>query len=136
MVTGPVLQAKLDLPGSSKNLQSVREVIESTASEVGFSVDDVRKIVTAAFEAVANAVTHGSPLESKNTISITISVYADKLVVEVADQGEGFPLNILKKMPDTSSPRGRGIPLMYSLVDEVKFENNSGGRVILTKYRG
>lgn len=136
MVAGPIVQAKLDLPGSSKNLQSVREIIETTADEVGFSVDDVRRIVTAAFEAVTNAVIHGSPLGNKNTVGVTISVYTDKLVVEVDDQGGGFPLNVLKKMPDTSSPRGRGIPLMYSLVDEVSFKNNGGGKVILTKYRG
>lgn len=135
MAADPIIRARLDISSSPNNLQSVREIIETTAGEVGFPLDDVHKIVTAAFEAVVNAITHGSPLGDKNTISIFVSVYDDRMVVEVEDQGEGFPKSTIRKMPDTTSPRGRGIPLMHSLVDDVRFKNNSGGKVILTKYR-
>jgi len=136
MAADPIIRTRLDIPSSPKNLQSVREIMETTASEAGFPINDVRKIVTAAFEAVVNAITHGSPLGDKNTIRISVSVFDDRMVVEVADQGKGFPKSTIRKMPDTTSPRGRGIPLMCSLVDDVRLKNNSGGKVILTKYRG
>lgn len=131
----PLAESSVTIPSCPEHLPRVRDVIEITAAQVGFPVEDVHRIVTAAFEAAVNAATHGSPLGSKNRITVDIRVYSDKLVVEVKDQGHGFQNNTERKMPGITAPRGRGIPLMRTLVDDVRFLNEDGGRVILTTYR-
>jgi anti-sigma regulatory factor (Ser/Thr protein kinase) len=135
MTEAPIVQARLVVPSSPEHLTNVRELVEDTAGQVGFSVSEVQRIVTAAYEAVVNAATHGSPLGSQSSIEINVRAYSDRLVIEVQDQGDGFPSNISKRMPDTSSRRGRGIPLMHALVDEVQFDDSDGGKVTLTKYK-
>jgi anti-sigma regulatory factor (Ser/Thr protein kinase) len=135
MTESPIVQARLVIPSSPEHLTNIRDLVEDAAGQVGFSVSEVQRIVTAAYEAVVNAATHGSPLEGKNSIEIDVRAYPDKLVIEVQDQGDGFPASLSEKMPDTSSRRGRGIPLMYALVDEVRFDDSSGGKVTLIKYK-
>ena len=135
MTEEPIVQSSVTIPSAPEHLARVRDVIEITASQIGFPVEDVQRIVTAAFEAAVNAATHGSPLGPKNKITVDIRVYNDKLVVEVRDQGLGFDDNTDQEMPDITAPRGRGIPLMRALVDDVQFLSNDGGRVILTKFR-
>jgi anti-sigma regulatory factor (Ser/Thr protein kinase) len=116
-------------------LPRVRDLIESSAVAAGFGPTDVQRVVTAAFEAVTNAATHGSPLGAANSIAVVVSTYADRLVIDVTDEGNGFDDGAPCCMPDTSSRRGRGLALMRALMDEVRLENAEGGRVTLTKYR-
>jgi len=135
MPAPPIVQAGLVIPSRPEHLPEVRELVGSTADKAGFPPHEVQRIVTAAFEAVVNAATHGSPLAPQNTINVTVSVYADRMVVEVADQGPGFGNANAHEMPDLASARGRGIALMRALVDEVELVTDGGGKVILTKYR-
>jgi anti-sigma regulatory factor (Ser/Thr protein kinase) len=130
----PIALSKLVVPSKPEYMPSVREFIEKAALNVGFTEQETQRIVTAAFEAVANAATHGSPHGPQDVITIKISIYDDRFVVEIIDHGNGIAL-APKAMPDVTSLRGRGIPLMKALVDDVEIVNNSGARVILTKYR-
>lgn len=130
----PISQSKLVIPNKFEHISRVRDLIGRAAKQAGFSPQEVQRIATAAFEAVINAATHGSPLGVKNTISIDVRVYADKFIVEVADQGPGFGDFKPSKMPDVTSNRGRGVPLMWALMDDVKITSNDGARVTLTKY--
>jgi anti-sigma regulatory factor (Ser/Thr protein kinase) len=135
MLRPPVAESKIIIPSKLEHLPRVRDLVESMAEQAGFSPQETQRIVTAAFEAVANAVTHGSPVGAENTVCVDVLVYPDKMVVEVADQGPGFGKVSSREMPDVSSSRGRGIPLMHTLVDDVQLVAENGGKVILTKYR-
>ncbi len=131
----PVIEAKLVVPSSREHLPSIRSLIEHTTAQAGFPTEDIQRIVTAAFEAVVNAITHGSPHGSEDSVSIGLYVYRNHLVIEIEDKGSGITDGINKVMPDITSHRGRGIPLMYALMDDVKFVSLNGGtKVILTKY--
>lgn len=131
----PVAQAKLVIPSRIEHLSRIRELIENSAAQAGFSPQRVQRIVTAAFEAVVNAATHGSPLGPNNVITVVVRVFEDRLEIEVFDQGDGFPDLKLRDMPDTTSSRGRGIALMRTLMDKVELDNGSGARVKLTSFR-
>lgn len=135
MPNTPLIEAKLVIPSRLDNLPRIRELVDSTAGQAGFGQQEIQRIVTAAFEAVVNAITHGSPLGSKNTISVDIRIFPDRFVVDVSDQGPGFQGMLSREMPDASSRRGRGLPLMQALVDEVQLSTTNGGRVTLTMYR-
>ncbi len=131
----PVTQTKITIPSRLDHLRRVRDLIEHAALQTEFPEREVQRIVTAAFEAVTNAATHGSPLGEENQITVIAQVYPDRFVVEIHDQGNGIPKITLPEMPTTDSSRGRGIPLMRILMDQVKLSNDDGGRVVLTKFR-
>jgi serine/threonine-protein kinase RsbW len=131
----PIAQARLTISSRLEGLPQVRELIETSAAQMDFTEQEVQRIVTAAFEAVANAATHGSPMGGRNSITVVTQVFPDRFVVEVRDQGDGITHSILPDMPTTESSRGRGLPLMRALMDEVNVSNDGGCRVVLVKYR-
>ena len=135
MTDVPIVQAKLVVSSRLERLPEVRDLIEHTAGQAGFSLQEVQRIVTAVFEAVTNAVVHGSPEGPSNTITIVGRLFPDRFEVQIEDEGPGFDDLTPRRMPDATSRRGRGIALMHTLMDHVELESNPHGRVTLTHYR-
>jgi serine/threonine-protein kinase RsbW len=136
-IDNPIATAMIAVPSKAEYLPGIRDLVEKAASNAGFSMQEVQRLATAAFEAATNALIHGSPLGIANTITVNVIACKDRVVVEVKDQGPGFDLSVKShEMPDMCSPRGRGIPLMMALVDSVETVSDNGTRVILTKYLG
>lgn len=135
MTEPSIAQAHLVIPSSVEYLPSVRDLIESSAEQMGFEPQEVQRVVTAAFEAVVNAITHGSPRGTEDTVRIDILIYDNKFEIRIADQGPGFTVTSPSEMPDVSSPRGRGLPLMQALVDEVHISNTPSGKITLIKHK-
>jgi serine/threonine-protein kinase RsbW len=116
------------------DLPKWRRAIFDAAREAGFAEQDSWDIVSAVCEACSNAVVHG--VKGRDG-GVTLSVRAndERFEAVVADPGDGF------EMPGGAPPatrkpgRGRGIPLMTKLMDEVAFECRPGCRVTLIKRR-
>lgn len=123
----------LTISDAKKDLPICRDTIERTAAEMGFKGNDLGDVVAAVFEACVNAVTHGCN-GPKGTVNLRIRTYDDRFEAVVKDSGNGFPCPDHLLMPSLVSPRGRGIPLMKELMDEVIFEDDKGCKVTLTKY--
>lgn len=94
---------------------------------------DVR---TALYEAIANAVIHGNREDVKKQVRIRCRFDARQCVsISVSDEGEGFDP---RKVPDPTRPEnlesehGRGIFLMRTYMDEVRYEKG-GTEVHLVK---
>ncbi|MGH9575593.1 MAG: ATP-binding protein [Candidatus Acidiferrales bacterium] len=94
---------------------------------------DVR---TALYEAVANAVIHGNREDVKKQVHIWCRYDARECVlISVSDEGDGFDP---KAVPDPTRPEnlesehGRGIFLMKTYMDEVRYEKG-GTEVHLMK---
>lgn len=95
--------------------------------------DDVR---TALIEAMANAVVHGNHEDVKKQVRVRCRYEPENCVsITVADEGEGFDP---AAVPDPTKPQnlqsehGRGIFLMKTFMDEVRFEKH-GTEVHLVK---
>ncbi len=95
--------------------------------------DDVR---TALIEAMANAVVHGNHGDVKKQVRVRCRYEPQDCVsIVVADEGEGFDP---AAVPDPTKPQnlqsehGRGIFLMKTFMDEVRFEKH-GTEVHLIK---
>ncbi len=88
--------------------------------------DMIFRVKLCLHEAVINAVEHGNKLDSRLTVKVVITVDKNQLIIEVADQGEGFDY---KKIPNPTSPanlsktKGRGIFLIRNLMNKVSFHN-------------
>jgi serine/threonine-protein kinase RsbW len=84
-------------------------------------------IVLASWEAIANAMEHGSLGDAEGEGEVTMSVRDGTVETEVVDRGQwrGEP---------SAPPRGKGLVLMRGLVDEVRVEpGDSGTRVVLRR---
>jgi serine/threonine-protein kinase RsbW len=96
-------------------------------------------IVTAVVEAATNAIQHGNRQDASKQVDITVTVRPELLAVSVRDMGHGLAPEVTAagEFPeDVLALRGRGIALMRTLMDDVKFEwTKTGTTVRLVKQR-
>lgn len=122
------------LEPSPSALITVREFIKATLVPFKSVQPHVNDIVAATHEACKNAVVHNP--DSDGPVDIVCEVRDDSVVVEVADKGRGFDAsNLPPGPPDPEAIQGRGIFIIYSLMDAVEAESGSGGTRIRMQKR-
>ena len=114
-------------------LSMARGRVEQLLTQTGLTPDEVFDMTLAGGEALGNAIDH----TSAEGVLLTVSVYADRAVVEVADCGDGFdptrPGDGAEDAADLSDEtswdleRGRGIKLMRMLADSVEIGRKANG---------
>ncbi len=103
----------------------------------GFSQDDIFAVHLAVGEAFLNAVKHGNKMDSAKKVKIDYSVGSDRFEVSITDEGDGFDP---ESVPDPRvgenlyMPEGRGLLLMRSYMDVVKF-NERGNSVYMARFK-
>lgn len=119
-----------------QNLADVRERVTQMVRPLAFADSALFDIKVALGEALANAVRHGSPDGGEGTITIVVSAYADRAVIEVTDSGSGFDGEHVCT-DDLYAVGGRGVMFMRALMDNVCFApaNGGGTTVRLVKHR-
>jgi serine/threonine-protein kinase RsbW len=99
----------------------------SVARLMGFADDRIEDLKTAIAEACINAMEHGNKLDETLSVGVILSMKQDSLEVKVLDTGKGPQAHsatapdIDKKMHEEEEPRGMGMFLIESLVDEVEW---------------
>jgi serine/threonine-protein kinase RsbW len=111
------------------------ECSASVAKKMGFTQDRIEDLKTAVAEACLNAIEHGNKMDTNTKVGITLTVEESKLQVSVKDQGKGIDQiltpSIENKVGGKENPRGWGIFLIKSLMNEVSFEPSpEGGNII------
>jgi serine/threonine-protein kinase RsbW len=129
----------IELPAKKTDLARCRAEVEKRAAAMGFKGDDLWGIVSAVFEACANAITHGRNIQSDHKephdrFTLSISTCKDRFKAVIKDSGDGFICPSNAPMPTPAARRGRGIPMMKAFMDEVKFERDKGCKVTLITY--
>ena len=114
-------------------LSMARGRVEQLLTQTGLTPDEVFDMTLAGGEALGNAIDH----TSAEGVLLTVSVYADRVVVEVADCGDGFDPtrsgdgaeDAVDLSDETSGDleRGRGIKLMRMLADSVEIGRKANG---------
>ncbi len=128
---------KLVIPSSLEQIEIIEKAAEKTADKMKFTDEEKDSLAIAVTEAVNNAILHGNKLDKNKKVTILFQLEKDKLVVRIKDEGPGFkpeqvsdplaPENLLKES-------GRGIFILSSLMDEVKYEfDENGTEIILVK---
>ena len=106
----------------------------SVAKSMNFPADRVEDLKTAVAEACMNAIEHGNKLDASTKVGISLTVDKGRLQVAVQDEGAGIgPVatpDIDSQMEGKTDPRGWGIFLIKSLMDEVSFESTPEGNVV------
>ena len=92
------------------HLESVdiaEQVAVRAAEASGFDEDDVHKIGMAVREGMINAYNYGNRQDHSKKIMMTIELKAEKMIIHVLDQGEGFDL------ADSTRSAGRREPAAH-----------------------
>ena len=85
--------------------------------------DAQRSVVLAVSEAAANAVEHGHGSDGLGVVSVMARVDDGRVALSVRDRG-GW------REPGDPGDRGRGLPIIEAIVDEVSIEQTEGGTVV------
>ncbi len=125
---------ELHIPSVMGYEKIAMECAASMAKKMGFTEDRIEDLKTAVSEACLNAIEHGNKMDTSTKVGITLTAEESRLQVSVKDEGKGtvkVPTpSIESKIKGEDKPRGWGIFLIKSLVNEVTFEQGpEGGNV-------
>jgi anti-sigma regulatory factor (Ser/Thr protein kinase) len=115
------------IPGDPKYVSMVRRAMRTIAIDLGFAEDVIWKIEVSVAEALANAVEHGSPGQNRNNVVVACTFEAGKLTIDVMDEGPGFALPNSDEIWESLDERGRGLRMIYELMDNVKVSRSRRG---------
>jgi serine/threonine-protein kinase RsbW len=119
------------------SVNKAEEMADQAASQAGFDEDTRGGISMAVREGMINAVLHGNAYDPAKRVNLTFEQAGHELIVTIADEGKGF---MPEEVPNPLAPEnllkqsGRGIFLMRTFMDEVRFRKlNSGTEITLIK---
>jgi serine/threonine-protein kinase RsbW len=118
--------AELSVPSEPGNERRAMEEVAGAVMELGLPERTLERLKTAVAEATMNAMEHGNHYSVELPVFIEVSASEADLSVKITDEGSG-PLAFDSEMPDleaklegVQTPRGWGLFLIKSMVDEMK----------------
>jgi len=129
------IELDIKVPNHTKYLSLVGRIGEDIAKEIDRYLGDRESLAyqlnLVLTEAMTNAIKYGAPESSDEKVHILINVGENELSIRIYDCGQGFDINEIPA-PDFEKleDRGRGIFLIRSLMDSVKYVKGSEGNVL------
>ena len=102
----------------------VFQQIQAKLIDHNFGKDDIFAVHLTLEEAFLNAVKHGNKMDPSKKVKVEYSIDADKIEISITDQGSGFRPDAVDDPrfgENLFKPGGRGLLLMNSYMDMVKF---------------
>ena len=135
---------ELEFPARVEYVALARLVVSSLASSRrAISDDRIDDLKVAVSEACTNAIEAHGAADIDDRVLLRCAEWGDRLEVQIEDRGHGFDPASLPTHPPVTDPerlnfdRGFGIPLIRTLVDDVKFASSRDGTsVVMTIYCG
>jgi len=100
----------------------------AVAQQMGFASERVKDLKTAVSEACLNAIEHGNQLDASTQVLVLLNIDADRLSIDVTDEGRGGPPpnqfpepDIKRKVAGQETLRQMGMYVIQNLVDEAGF---------------
>jgi len=107
------------LPRDEQTVPVSRHIAANAMAEIGVAEDSTHDIAVALTEACTNVLKHSGPGDE---YEVSLEVDEDQCVIRVVDTGRGFDAASLDfGHARNSAEQGRGIELMRTLVDQVRF---------------
>jgi serine/threonine-protein kinase RsbW len=128
---------QLHVPSSTENLSMIRDFVGSIGERAGFTKGELLKLELAVDEACANVIEHAYGSDSTREVTVKATIDPDVVQIRIVDTGRGFDPTAVKEADLDSLIRqrksgGLGMPLMRSLMDEVRYEIGPGQKNELT----
>ncbi len=129
------LEVDIKVPNQTRYLSLIGKIGEDIAKELvkydGDKATLAYHLNLVLTEAMANAIKYANVEEPDTMVHILINICNDEIVIKVYDKGQGFDINTIpapnfEKLED----RGRGIFIIKSLMDSVKYRKLRTGNVL------
>ena len=126
---------EVEIPSDVQYIERVVELVRGECQRMAFPQRHVMLNVPVALtEALSNAILRGNGDNPEKHVHIRATVDAERLVLEVADEGSGFDIDQCTVDPTTPDnverEDGRGLFLMRQLMDRVEQLEVAQGSVI------
>ena len=128
---------ELEIPARAEYVALARLVVSSLASSRRDLTDDqVDDLKVAVSEACTNAIEAHRSADSDDSVLIRCTELHDRIEVEIEDRGSGFDPESLPDHPPVTDPerlnfeRGLGIPLIKTLVDDMRIDSSGEGTTV------
>lgn len=135
----PDRMVRLTIPAKAEYITLGRLALTAIARVRPLSEETLSDLKLALTEACTNSVRHAYREGRAGTVEILYQIEPDRLVVEVADDGQGFePADLGGGGNGDLSEGGLGIAIIRAVADEVEIdERESGGsRLRFVKFLG
>ena len=123
----PVREVRLTIPAKPEYITLCRLALTGISRLRELSEETLSDLKLAITEACSNSVRHAYA-DGDGAVDIRYELHPDRLVIEVADDGEGFEVADPDLMDDDLAEGGLGIAIIRSLADELEIGRGRGGR--------
>lgn len=134
------LAIELNIPSDVRYIEDIVAMITGQCAQLAYAPRHLALNVPVALtEALSNAILYGNRERPDRHVHVRAEVDRERLVVEVADEGDGFDLETAEI--DPTSPEnlmredGRGLFLMRRLMDSVERFDDRGNVIRMTLRR-
>ncbi len=128
---------EMKIVSDPSQIHIVEKKLEQFFKKKGLDQDTIDNLGIATTEMVNNAIRHGNRGEKSQPVTVRFEKHKDSVKVVVQDNGAGFDPDSLANPLDPENlfkESGRGIFIVKSLMDDVRFEfTERGTQVILIK---
>jgi len=124
---------KKSFPSDPDLLPEIEDFIMDKVTEANLDKKKLSNLALSVAEATSNAIMHGNKADKDKNVYIEIKILPDKIDIVIRDEGVGFTL---ENVPDPTLPEnilkdsGRGIYIMRSFLDDLKFDFYSKGTTL------
>jgi len=118
------------LPSEPGNERVAMEQVGEAVAELGLPARRLERLKTAVAEATMNAIEHGNQNRPELPVEIRVQASASEVIVEIIDQGgeksivEAETPDLYAKLEGEQSPRGWGLFLIKSMVDDMRVSSD------------
>jgi anti-sigma regulatory factor (Ser/Thr protein kinase) len=113
----------LRIPSRPQELSELRRAMRAWLADAGVAVPIADDMILASGEAAANAIEHAYDGFGEGIVEVSLAIEGGLVVASVTDHGRW-------RAYGATEGRGRGIPLIAALVDDVDIRSEEGGTVV------
>jgi serine/threonine-protein kinase RsbW len=119
---------RLTIPARAEYITLCRLALTGIARIRDLSEELLADLKLALTEATSNSVRHAYGGDGAGVVEISYELLADKLVIEVTDEGAGFDPREADGPPEELSEGGLGIAIIRAIADDVEIGAQPGGK--------
>lgn len=126
MTNTKVTEFKLKLNSKAENISLVEPFVQKIQKHYRFDEEAYYNILLVLTEAVNNSIIHGNQQDPHKKVLVNSCLRRQKLQFTIQDEGKGFNHRRVQDptAPDRiACPNGRGVFLMRSLSDQIRFSD-------------
>ena len=128
-VNGDARTVRLTIPAKAEYITLVRLALSGLSQFRPLSEETLGDLKLAVTEACSNSVRHAYRDGREGAVQVVYELHADRLVVEVCDDGEGFSIAEGSTSADGSlNEGGLGIAIIRELADELELGPGASGK--------